>query len=110
MTARSGRGSRNKGRRWEGQVCRFLHTVWPRARVTPVGVPGPDLVDTGDVAVECKSADTIRLPEWCRQAEDQAASRPWLLVVKRKGYPEVDDAYAVLPMWFVAELLREWTS
>jgi len=68
-----------------------------------------DLVGTGRFCVEAKNCKTIDLSGFMNEAEVETknAGKDWpLVIVKRRRRP-VSDAYCVLPLWALAEIVRE---
>jgi hypothetical protein len=95
-----GRGSRNKGAKWERLVALWLSSVWPAAHRTRT--PGYQS-DRGDIGgtpyvIECKDVGKIDLGGFWRQtleAAERCHGTP-VLIIKRKGHPDPDDAYVVM--------------
>jgi len=95
----NGKGSRDKGARWERDVQAFMAEQWPAAHRTRT--PGYQ-ADRGDIGgtpyvVECKDQAVVKLPEWWRQtleAAERSDGTP-LLIVKRKGFTNVADAFFI---------------
>ena len=93
----TGQTSRRKGAAFERDIERYLDGVdgITARRVAPLGYAGGDIHVTTqrlELLVECKNRKTLALPEWWRQAVDDA--QQWdthhigapvapLLVVKR---------------------------
>lgn len=108
--------SRNKrvGSDWEGRVRDYLNSEGvfggyveraPRWGSLDKG----DLVNTGRFTVECKAVKEISLSTFVDEAEVENVNsgRDWpLVIVKRRRRP-VSDAYCVLPLWALAEIVRE---
>lgn len=107
--------SKRKGSKWERDVVEFLRVngfpyVERRAlegindRGDIAGIPG--------VVLECKATKAIDLATAMTEAEKEAKNagvRIFAAVIKRRMKP-TSEAYGVVPLWLLAELLRdaEW--
>lgn len=85
--------SRNKGRSFEQLVARMLTeatgTIW-RRRVRNAEGESDIVADDqalAHIVIECKHANTLRLPEWWRQAQDQAARLQACLATRHRAVP-----------------------
>ena len=108
--AKQGRANRRKGNAYESAVVAWLKThVWPYAERRGGGFASADIIGTPGVSIEIKNQQTISLPGWFRQAEEQAAAGPDgtvpLLVIKRKGHADVGESYAVMRLADLAPLI-----
>lgn len=68
-----------------------------------------DITGTGPLVWECKNHKTLALSEWMRETEierDNATADVGVLVVKRRGYGQAADQYAVLPLAVLVALLK----
>lgn len=103
---------KQKGSAWERRLVDFLVTHGhPNAerRVTE----GKN--DRGDVSgipgwiVEAKNHRALALAEWCDEAEREAINAGvyrWAVVVPRRAH-QTRKAYAVIPLWCLAELMAK---
>ena len=69
-----------------------------------------DIQGVGNCALECKCAARIDLAGWMAEARREAenAGLPrFAVVAKRRGIADVAESYASVPLWLLAELLRE---
>lgn len=104
---------RAKGTRFETAVCTVLAERFPYCERR--ALRGKN--DGGDIAglpipIECKNTVAIDLAGGCTEAEKAAARlglHGWAAVFKRPRRNE-RDAYAVVPLWFFAELLDAWDN
>jgi Holliday junction resolvase len=86
----TGRASRAKGANAEREVVALLREAgWDVHRSPLSGAlewhPGD--VDGFPYFVEVKRCETLRIPEWCAKAEEQAGGEPALLVFRRSREP-----------------------
>lgn len=111
--------SKNKaaGTAWETAIVNFLVAWWERIERRALA----GMFDKGDIlngpdnwTIEAKTAKTIDLPRFLREAKAEAensGTRWYVAVVKnRRGkYSSgaVGDAFAVMPLRLWAELVRE---
>ncbi len=104
--------SKAKGTKWESRLVDFLRqSGHQRAeRRASNGVN-----DRGDVAgidswvIEAKNAARIELGPWCDEAEREAKAAGvarWAVVFPRRSHSAA-KAFAVVPLWLLAELMRE---
>ena len=99
-----------KGDKFERDVRDALTALGVNVtRTLNAGIPA----DVGDLltpsaSLQCKAVREWRLAEWMDATEDQAArtSRLPVVVVKRSRRPAA-DAYAVLPLWVLADVLNK---
>ena len=107
----SGRASRDKGSRWEREVVRLLRSLgWASAERRQPGAPE----DRGDVIgipwlIEAKDHASLDLAGWITQAETARARTGHqlaIVIAKRRGHPQADDAYAIVQ----AGPLLEWLT
>ena len=106
--------SKQKGTAWETAVVRFLQQWWPHAerRALKGAKDQGDLLGLPGVVVECKNQNRLALGEWLDQttaAQANAGAEVSVLVVKRRGKPNPEDAFWVFPGPVAVALLREWT-
>lgn len=103
---------RAKGTAFETAVCSVLAPWFPYCERR--ALRGAN--DGGDIAglpipIEVKNTKTIDLAGACTEAET-AAQRlgvaGWAAVIKRPRRGDPREAYAVVPLWFFAELLHVW--
>jgi hypothetical protein len=110
--ATNGRAMKAKGSLFEREVAAFLRAAGfvHAERAYGAGRPG----DVGDidglpgVVLECKAHRAIDLAGWVDEASRErttAGADMGIVVAKRRGRP-VDDAYAVLPLYQLARLLK----
>lgn len=104
--------SKAKGTAWESRLVDFLHAAGhPRAeRRASNGVN-----DRGDVAgvdgwvLEAKCCARVELAAWMDEAEREAKAAGvarWAVVFPRRSHATA-KAFAVVPLWLLAELMRE---
>ncbi len=108
-----GAGPRRKGSQFERSVVSYLRGAgFPQAARTLAGASE----DRGDVSgvdhcvLELKCAARLDLAGWLTEArlEAENAGLPrFAVIAKRRGIADVAESYAVLPLWLLAELLRE---
>lgn len=104
---------RRKGSAFECQVVNYLRSAgFPQAAKTLAGASA----DRGDVqgvpgtVIECKAHRALDLACWLAEARSEAANagQPrFAVVAKRRGVADVAESYAIVPLWLLAELLRE---
>jgi hypothetical protein len=104
---------RRKGSAFECEVVNYLRRAgFPQAAKTLAGASA----DRGDIqgvpgtVLECKSHRALDLAGWLAEArlEAENAGQPrFAVIAKRRGVADVAEAYAILPFWLLAELLRE---
>lgn len=102
--------AKRKGTAWETAVVGFFKANgFPNAERRALS----GVLDRGDIAgfpmvVECKATQRIDLGVFMAEAEREAKNAKdtdHLLVIKRRQR-SVADAYAVMPLWLAAELVR----
>jgi Holliday junction resolvase len=112
MTA-GGASPRRKGSQFERSVVGYLRdNGFPQAARTLAGASDDrgDISGVGNCVLECKCAARIDLAGWLAEArlEAENAGLPrFAVVAKRRGVADVAESYAVVPLWLLAELLRE---
>ena len=103
--------SRSKGTRFEVEVRDFFKAHgFPNCE----RLPSEGAADRGDlsglpVTVEIKNHRAMDLGDWCTEAQKEAVNAGtyrWCVVHKRAHKP-VRDAYATVPLWVLAEFLRQ---
>jgi predicted alpha/beta hydrolase len=102
----SGRASRDKGKRAEQAVAKWLRANgWPAAttRATSGAQQGDDLVTTTGLSWEVKDHAKMQLAAWLDQAQEQAGGRPAVVIHKRRGVASPGGWYVTLSG---ADLLR----
>lgn len=90
--------SRRKGHQAERDVAKFLrsrgyvdaHTTRSRLGHDGFHAPG-DVVGVPGVVIEVKDIGRSSWPSWCRQAEEEAQGRPWVVVRKKRGSTDVSE-------------------
>lgn len=108
-----GTAPRRKGAAFECQVVNYLRGAgFPRAAKTLAGASEDrgDIQGVGNSALECKNANRLDLAGWMAEARREAenAGLPrFAVIAKRRGVADVAESYAVVPLWLLAELLRE---
>jgi hypothetical protein len=108
-----GSAPRRKGSGFERDVVNYLRSVgFEQAARTLAGASDDrgDISGVGNCVLECKCAARIDLAGWLAEArlEAENAGLPrFAVVAKRRGVGDVAESYAVLPLWLLAELLRE---
>jgi Holliday junction resolvase len=104
---------RRKGSAFECQVVNYLRSAgFPQAAKTLAGASA----DRGDIqglpglVLECKSHRALNLAGWLAEARKEAENAGltrFAVIAKRRGVADVAEAYAVMPLRLLAELLRE---
>ena len=96
MVAVTGRASRAKGHRAELAVAAYLRqrgytdAATTRGRLGHDGTHTPgDVVAIPGLVIEVKDVGSSAWPSWCRQAEDEADGRPWVVIRKLRGSTDV---------------------
>jgi hypothetical protein len=108
-----GSAPKAKGSRFEVAVVNWLRdNGYPQAARTLAGASEDrgDISGVGHCVLECKCAARIDLAGWLAEArlEAENAGLPrFAVIAKRRGIADVAESYAVLPLWLLAELLRE---
>ena len=105
--------SKQKGTAFETAVVRYLRdhgfTYAERAPLAGNKDRG-DITGTPGLVWECKNHKALALAEWSDETYVEmvnAGADYGILVVKRPRYGEPGDAYAVLPLSDLVELLKE---
>jgi hypothetical protein len=102
--------SRRKGSKAELDLVHYLRIGWPSAERRLLGIAGPDIVGTPDIAWEMKNAARHQLAAWVDQADRQRAALGATygpLIIKRRQTSDVGRWYAVLPLDQLVALLAE---
>ena len=112
----TGQTSRRKGAAFERDIERYLDGVdgITARRVAPLGYAGGDIHVAStwhrvELLVECKNRKTLALPEWWRQAVDDA--NQWhrhvapLLVVKRPRTTDPAHQWAICDLHTLTHLI-----
>lgn len=102
----SGRASRDKGKRAEQAVVRWLRANgWAAAttRATSGAQQGDDLVTSTGLSWEVKDHARMELAAWLDQAQAQAKGKPAVVIHKRRGVASPAGWYVTLSG---ADLLR----
>lgn len=103
---------KQKGTSFETLIVEFLrNNGWPEAeRRALAGVNDKgDIAGVPRVAWECKNHKTLSLSAWLIETETErvnAGADVGVLVVKRKGYGQAAEQYAVLSLASLVALLR----
>lgn len=88
----TGASSRRRGHNAERAVAAYLRAHgYPDAHTTRAALghdgwhaPG-DVVGPLGLVIEVKDVAASSWPSWCRQAEQEAEGRPWVVVRKQRG-------------------------
>jgi hypothetical protein len=102
-----------KGSTYERSVVSYLRLAgFPQAARTLAGASEDrgDISGVANCVLECKCAARIDLAGWLTEARleaEHAALPRFAVVAKRRGVADVAESYAVMPLWLMAELLRE---
>ena len=105
--------SKAKGTAFETAVVRFLQeNGFPYAERAPLAgnKDRGDITGTPGLVWECKNAKTIKLAEWSDETYTEmvnASAKYGILVIKRPRHGRAADAYAVLPLSDLTDLLKE---
>lgn len=88
MAAKSGRGSRNKGAKFQRDIRDFLTRCGLEPLARPSGEDGDDLRLLGlpSISLELKSQERMELADWMGQAIDQAGERIPAVIHKRRRH------------------------
>lgn len=100
--------SRNRGRRYELLLARYLRAWWPHAEAPPPSRPGTDVLGTPGIVWENKTAREFSPLEFCRQAKRHAG--PGDIPVTVYWPPSVGEAsaartLAIVPLHTMIRLL-----
>ena len=107
---------RAKGREWERKVALWLteHGVEAK-RYESTCDPRGDLELELPMVVECKDVGAFSPGVWRGQAaksvawlQGRIAPDHYVVIAKQRGKASPADAHAIVPMPFLAELLRVW--
>ena len=102
----SGRASRDRGKRAELAVARWLtEHGWPAktTRGTSGAQQGDDLVTSTGLSWEVKDHAKLELAAWVDQAQRQAGGKPAVVIHKRRGVASPSGWYVTMTG---ADLLR----
>jgi hypothetical protein len=84
----SGRMSRNKGANAEREWCAMLKERGFSATRNRIGAAGDDVLhNVPNTSFEVKRQERLMIPDWLRQAREQAGSRVPVLVFRRSAEP-----------------------
>ena len=95
----SGRASRDKGKRAELAVAKWLRDHgWAAAttRATSGAQQGDDLVTNTGLSWEVKDHVRLELGEWISQARRQSGGKPAVVIHKRRGVASPDGWYVTM--------------
>jgi predicted alpha/beta hydrolase len=95
----SGAASRNKGKRAELAVAKWLRdNGWQAAttRATSGAQRGDDLVTDTGLSWEVKDHGRMELSAWLNQAKANAKGRPAVVIAKRRGKSSPGDWYVIM--------------
>lgn len=103
--------SKRKGSAWEVRVRDYLREQgFPHAE----RLPSEGSKDRGDVSgcpfvIECKATTREELAGAMREAAKEAenAGKPGYAVVRPSRGRSIDQAFATIPLWLLAALMRE---
>jgi hypothetical protein len=104
--------SGKKGARWEVRLVDWLTTRGHPHAHRRAKQGRNDRGDVGGITgwvIEAKNCRAVTLAAWLDEAEKEAANAGvsrFAVVFPRKSHT-VDKAYAVMPAWLLAELMRE---
>lgn len=104
---------RRKGSAFECQVVNYLRsTGFPQAAKTLAGASADrgDIQGVANTVLECKAHKALDLAGWLTEARheaENAGQARFAVIAKRRGVADVAESYAILPLWLLAELLRE---
>ena len=102
--------SKIKGTRGESELVGYLRGFWPNAerRALAGGKDKGDVINT-PVVWEMKNARRFQLSAWMDETEQERVNAGvdiGVLVIKRVQ-KNIDKAYAIVPLWQMAALLKE---
>lgn len=112
------RSAKNKGAGFQKEVCELISKITGvkfdnsddscEIHSREMGLSGSDVVLRGAArerfkyGIECKNANSVSLPEWVRQARENAIDENWLLFIKS---PLIDGGpVVVMPIEEFSEL------
>jgi hypothetical protein len=105
---------RAKGTAFETSVVQYLRDTgqfpYAERRVLHGTYDKGDITGTGAIVWECKNHKQLRLSEWLVETETErvnANADIGILVVKRKGYGNPAEQYAVLRLEHIVALLKQ---
>ena len=108
-----GSAPKRKGSQFERDVVAYLRLAgFPQAARTLAGASEDrgDISGVASAVLECKFAARIDLAGWLAEARleaEHAGLGRFAVIAKRRGVADVAESYAVVPLWLLAELLRE---
>lgn len=95
----SGRASRDRGKRAEQAVARWLTANgWPAktTRATSGAQQGDDLVTSTGLSWEVKDHARLELAAWLDQARRQSVGKPAVVIHKRRGVADPGGWYVTM--------------
>ena len=109
----TGNTSRRKGARWETEVVNYLRANgFPYAERRPPGQPidRGDILGIAGVVIECKNQRQLAPGAWIDQATQATHNTHAdlaVVIAKRHGHPNVEDALAIMRTDHLLQLLHE---
>lgn len=102
--------SKNKGSKWERDICDFLHSYGIEAERIPAGAT----LDPGDIwtprwTIEAKNCKSPSYGAWLDETTAEQANRgtPFhLLIAHRTGKAAVADGFAIMRTGQAAQLIK----
>lgn len=106
MAASTGRGSRHKGKSAELEVVHLARAAGfsDAQRTGSAGQIRGDIDGIPGVYVEVRRRETLALPAWCREAEEEAPDLTLPVVAFRRSH---EPWRAALPLAALLELLAD---
>lgn len=106
--------SNPKGTRWETRLADFLRPMHPRVerRVRTGRNDKGDIAGIDGWCIEAKACARLELAKWMDEAEREAKAAGvsrFAVVFPRKSHATA-KAYAVVPLWLLAELMQPDTT
>jgi len=105
----SGASSRRKGNAAEVEVTKALERagwVAVTSRAARGGYQsGEDIVTNLPVSIEVKNHQKVDLPDWWRQAQEQAGEKPPIVVHKRRGHARAENWWVTLDLQTFLQIL-----
>ncbi len=103
--------SKRLGTSWESELVAYLKPYWPTAerRALAGSADRGDIAGVAGVVIEAKNCQQIALSTWLDETEierQNAGATYGICVVKRRR-KAVGEAYCVLPLRKMVELLRQ---
>jgi len=102
--------SRRKGITAEREVAKWLKAHgFPHADRRGSGFEASDIIGTPGISWEIKNQAAVRLREWFAQMVDQRdadGAEVGVLIIKREGYVDPGDWYAVVTLADLAAMLE----